>query len=323
MVGIEEEEAFLSFVRLLMRAQRVPAVLPDGSTGNVMELAFANAAIVLWRTQHEPELDRSKLMKLVLIEPLLQHAMLNPEDLYAGELSRFSEEVEELAVGTTAEARMIRGGFAKWLMRELSRNAEFRAYWRLVVSVANERRKISVPGRPFPEQPENDAEHSVTLALVVWHAARTVLFENGWYMDQSEALVDAVVHDFVEGIARDTPALGSKAELATKPDREEAALVQIETQFPWLGQLIRQYQAQQSPASKAVKAVKRADKVLAIAIIGLSGGGTWRQYGFSEIWHLQRLFETCPGMYWGELGYQMVLRFHLAYGKELPEFVAK
>lgn len=118
-------------------------------------------------------------------------------------------------------------------------------------------------------------------------------------------LVSAVIHDLVEAYSGDTPARGGLEYLATKAEREEAAFCRIESEFSWLGAMIRAYEAQTTPAARAIK--RGLDKVAPVAVWGLNPSPA---AGLSYSWNLLRLIERVDGRGpFYNLGLELVLRF--------------
>lgn len=319
-------EWVLSFMRLLTKVQRVPARLPNGQMGNALERAFFNSMIALWRAEHEPDLferdhGAGYLVQLCLVEPFELYVAATPEDAFAPEIKQFRWAMRARRYPRRPEDEMAAAGFEDWSAAEVEANPEYREYLELVEAVRRTERKISVAGR---SEPENDAEHSVTLALLTWFITMNTeqtsvpysqLAHDLYWCNQGRLCVEALTHDVKEAYSGDTPAAGDPEWIASKPDREEAAVVRLESAYPWLGAVIRRYDKHESVESVAVY---QTDKVIALIVIGLSGGGTWKEIGYSYAWDLMRLIETCKGPIFGSMGHDLLTYFGAELHSELP-----
>lgn len=119
---------------------------------------------------------------------------------------------------------------------------------------------------------ENDTEHSYNLALTAWFLA-----PHFPELDRDLIIRLALVHDLVELHAGDTYIYGSAEELATKAEREAAALKQLAKDwpdFPEVTQLIHDYEKRDLPEAKFVYAL---DKIMPIMLIYIHEGYTWKQ----------------------------------------------
>lgn len=119
---------------------------------------------------------------------------------------------------------------------------------------------------------ENDTEHSYNLALMAWFLAQ--YFPR---LDQNKILRYALVHDLVEVHAGDTFIYADAATLATKKEREEAALRQLEQDWPDFPDLIATIKNYETHASEEAKFVYALDKIMPILVIFLGEGYTWKQ----------------------------------------------
>jgi putative hydrolases of HD superfamily len=136
-------------------------------------------------------------------------------------------------------------------------------------------RIVSVPNRQYGE---NDAEHSYSLAMMAWYLAQ----------DDPELNIDLVIrysliHDLVEVYAGDTFAFSNNpSELASKKQRELAALVEIKKRYPDfedMTKLIDDYETLKDPESRFVYAL---DKLMPVLIINLEGGRLWHKHKISR-----------------------------------------
>lgn len=128
---------------------------------------------------------------------------------------------------------------------------------------------------PSEKRFENDLEHSSQLALVAWYIAGA----NGLKLNTKKILQYALIHDFVEVYAGDTPF--HKQNKILKAKLEHKALVRLQKEFPEftdLSKLILQYESKNDPESKFIYAL---DKVLPMLNIYLDNGRTWKKFGIT------------------------------------------
>lgn len=121
---------------------------------------------------------------------------------------------------------------------------------------------------------ENDTEHSYNLAMTAWYVCRQ--FPE---LNKDLVIQYALVHDLVEVHAGDTYIYGSKAELASKTQREKDALAKLESDwadFEDMHTTIRAYEDRQDAESKFVYAL---DKIMPIMLIYIHEGYTWKKEG--------------------------------------------
>jgi putative hydrolase of HD superfamily len=103
---------------------------------------------------------------------------------------------------------------------------------------------------------ENDAEHSWGLALL----AAAIAPQIDRNLDVGKICQYAVVHDLVEVYADDTSNFAPIKKLASKSQREEAALRQIEQEFahfPWIAATINEYEQKTSEEARFVYALDK------------------------------------------------------------------
>lgn len=115
-------------------------------------------------------------------------------------------------------------------------------------------RDISVPIKP--RRLENDAEHSWALAFM----ACALASEIDDTLDIGKVCMFAVIHDLVELYAGDTSVWSSTEKLASKIEREEAAVKEIVTNFsafPWIGKTVQDYERKDSPEAMFVYALDK------------------------------------------------------------------
>lgn len=130
------------------------------------------------------------------------------------------------------------------------------------------------------ETPESDTDHTVMLGLIAPAFAAEFLPQ----LDPHLVASFAMVHDLVEAYAGDTPTLNITPEQARlKRVREHDAFLQIQDQFretlPWVANMIEEYEAQDMPEARFVKAMdKQMPKITHI----LNGGRTIFKEGISR-----------------------------------------
>ncbi len=107
-------------------------------------------------------------------------------------------------------------------------------------------------------RPDNDAEHSWSLALMACALAAEVDKE----LDVGQVTIFAVVHDLVEIYAGDTSVWSDPDQLANKNDREAKALKKIAQNFSAFPGLVKHVQNYESKESAEAKFVYALDKFL-------------------------------------------------------------
>lgn len=123
---------------------------------------------------------------------------------------------------------------------------------------------------------ENDTEHSYNLAMMAWF-----LSPHFPHLDRDLLIRIALVHDLVEIHAGDTYVYADAAALATKHEREMAALNTLRNDwadFPELIQLIATYEKREPEESKFVYAL---DKIMPLLMIYNADGYSWKKAGIT------------------------------------------
>lgn len=108
---------------------------------------------------------------------------------------------------------------------------------------------------------ENDAEHSWSVAFLACALAPQI----DPTLDLGKLAQYAIAHDIVEVYANDTSTFASEEELASKDEREEAALQHIKKEFghfPWIVQTVQAYERRDTNEAKFIYAL---DKYIAVA----------------------------------------------------------
>jgi len=143
---------------------------------------------------------------------------------------------------------------------------------KLMVQFSAIERRVYMP-EPL-DRPENDVEHTYTLAMAAWFLA--AYFPE---LDRDKLIRLALAHDLLEVHAGDTFAFGSTAALASKHEREAAAIEQLRSEwqdFTDLAAAIDEYESRESAEAKFVYAL---DKIMVITVNMLNGGKNWHQHG--------------------------------------------
>jgi len=126
---------------------------------------------------------------------------------------------------------------------------------------------------------ENDVEHSYGLALTCWFLQSKIAPE----LDLSEILKYALAHDIVEVHAGDTYPFDTAA-VATKYQREMAALVQLEHDWPDFTDLTDYARNYADKFNEEARFVYAVDKLLPVIMIELANA--------KEIWDKKGLTLT-------------------------------
>ena len=126
---------------------------------------------------------------------------------------------------------------------------------------------------------ENDVEHSYGLALTCWFLQGKIAPE----LDLSEILKYALAHDIVEVHAGDTYPFDTAA-VATKYQREMAALVQLEHDWPDFTDLTDYARNYADKFNEEARFVYAVDKLLPVIMIELANA--------KEIWDKKGLTLT-------------------------------
>lgn len=131
--------------------------------------------------------------------------------------------------------------------------------------VANFAKIERVPQLADTGRPENDVEHSFSLALTCWFLAPKIAPE----LSLEKILKYALAHDTVEIHAGDTFVFGPSEVLATKSAREDAALEKLAEEwvdFPELVGYAKDYKEKRDEEAKFVYSV---DKILPVLMVNL------------------------------------------------------
>jgi len=124
-----------------------------------------------------------------------------------------------------------------------------------------------------PRRFENDAEHSWSVAVLA--CCLTPLIDPA--LDVGKVSQLAIAHDLVEVFAGDTSVFADPGHIATKTEREQAALEKYRadySMFPWLAEIIAEYEALTSHEARFVSAI---DKYIPIFYDHLDQGAFLRE----------------------------------------------
>ena len=123
------------------------------------------------------------------------------------------------------------------------------------------------------QRPEGDAEHSFQLALVAWY----LIDSNKLHLNTDRVIKYALVHDLVETYAGDTPMNSKDKEyLESKAEREKAAEIKIQKEFPEFPELIQSLHDYEKRKDNESKFVYALDKLLPPLNIYLEDGYSWK-----------------------------------------------
>ena len=125
---------------------------------------------------------------------------------------------------------------------------------------------------------ENDTEHSYNLAMLAWYIVDSTRLD----LDRDRILRYALVHDLDEVYAGDTYIYSADAaHLASKMEREAAALKRLEEEFPDfpdLHEAAHRYELREDRESRFVYAL---DKIHPVLESILDGGRIWKEKDIS------------------------------------------
>lgn len=119
---------------------------------------------------------------------------------------------------------------------------------------------------------EDNAQHSFMLALIAPQLAVLLNETKGYDLNPDIMQSYAIAHDMLEIIVGDTPTYNlTPEEMVEKEEREHAALDELcEVLGPYWASIVREYEAQQVPETRFVRAVDKA----APAIVDIYGQGS-------------------------------------------------
>ncbi len=124
--------------------------------------------------------------------------------------------------------------------------------------------------------PENDTEHSYNLAMTAWF-----LSPHFPSLDRDLLIRLALVHDLVEIHAGDTYVYADEATIASKHDREAAALERLRVDWSDFPELVDAIIAYEERSSEEATFIYALDKIMPIMQIYISDGYTWKKEGIT------------------------------------------
>jgi putative hydrolases of HD superfamily len=122
---------------------------------------------------------------------------------------------------------------------------------------------------------ENDVEHSYHLAMMAWYLNSAG--ELGY--DTDRIIKYALLHDLVEAYVGDVHAFDEAGRIG-KEQREAAAILRFEAEFPEAGEMTPIMANYMSRSDKEAEFVYALDKLMPMVMIYLDEGRTWREDGF-------------------------------------------
>jgi putative hydrolase of HD superfamily len=115
------------------------------------------------------------------------------------------------------------------------------------------------------KRPENDVDHSFGLALTCWFLAPKIAPE----LDLEKIFAYALSHDIVEIHSGDTYIFGSKDEVESKNDREDAAIAELQKSWPDFSEITDAAAGYKAKRDEEAKFVYAVDKILPILMVNL------------------------------------------------------
>lgn len=130
------------------------------------------------------------------------------------------------------------------------------------------KRAIFIPGQAVEH--ENDVDHSYSLAMMAWFLA-----EYFPELNRDKLIRIALAHDLVEVHAGDTFAFGDAESLASKHDREMAALAKLKQDWPEMKDIFVDIEDYESKTSAEAQFIYALDKLMPMLMNYLGKGYTW------------------------------------------------
>lgn len=124
---------------------------------------------------------------------------------------------------------------------------------------------------------ENDLEHSYGLALICWYLAPKIAPE----LNLEKIFKYALAHDTVEVHAGDTFVFADAEHIASKSEREDAALEQLYQEWPDFTEMVDHAKGYKEKVDEEARFVKAVDKILPLLVIELGEG--------SEFWNRHKI----------------------------------
>ncbi len=124
---------------------------------------------------------------------------------------------------------------------------------------------------------ENDVDHSFGLALTCWYLAPKIAPE----LSLEKIFKYALSHDTVEVHAGDTFVFANAESIASKSEREDAALKQLYVDWPDFTEMVDYAKGYKEKVDEEAKFVKAVDKILPLIVIEQGEG--------SEFWNSHKI----------------------------------
>jgi putative hydrolase of HD superfamily len=118
---------------------------------------------------------------------------------------------------------------------------------------------------------ESDIEHSYNLAMTAWFLAQYFP-----HINKDMVIKIALVHDMVEVYAGDTYIFADAKTIATKQDREAAALERLKNEWFDFPDMIRIIEAYETLSTEEAKFVYALDKIMPMMQVYINDGHTWK-----------------------------------------------
>ncbi|HET6747018.1 MAG TPA: HD domain-containing protein [Candidatus Saccharimonadales bacterium] len=122
---------------------------------------------------------------------------------------------------------------------------------------------------------ENDVDHSYGLALTCWYLAPKIAPD----LNLEKIFKYALSHDIVELHAGDTFVFADTAEVASKSEREDAAIETLYEEWPDFSEMVDYAKGYKEKIDEEAKFVKAVDKILPLIIIEQGEGSDfWNRH---------------------------------------------
>ena len=123
-------------------------------------------------------------------------------------------------------------------------------------------------------RPENDLDHSFGIALLCWYLAPKIAPE----LSIEKILKYALAHDTIEVHAGDTFVFAKKKVLASKSDREDAAIEKLYEDWPDFPEMADYARGYKNKIDEEAKFVKAVDKIAPLLVIETGDGAAYWEH---------------------------------------------
>ena len=131
---------------------------------------------------------------------------------------------------------------------------------------------------PTSDIQENDAEHSFQLAILGWY----IIDYKNLDLDIGKAIRYALIHDFVEVYAGDTPFDADQNMQISKHEREQQAIIRMKKEFPECEKIFDRIDEYEEKANVEAKFIYALDKIVPEFNIILGNGSSRHQFNNSR-----------------------------------------